>query len=65
MTKFSVPEMNCGHCKSAINRAVMKVDMNAQVVVDLAKREVTVDSQADTDSLVAAMKEEGYDAHPL
>ncbi len=43
----------------------MKVDMNAQVVVDLAKREVTVDSQADTDSLVAAMKEEGYDAHPL
>tara|TARA_R110002074_G_scaffold118673_1_gene251386 strand:+ start:478 stop:675 length:198 start_codon:yes stop_codon:yes gene_type:complete len=65
MTKFSVPEMSCGHCKSTIEKAVAKVDSDAQIAVDLTTREVTIESQAETDVLVAAMKAEGYEAHPV
>jgi copper chaperone len=65
MTKFSVPEMSCGHCKASIEKAVALVDASASVFVDLATREVTVESQAETKALIAAMKSEGYEAIPL
>ncbi|MBV1897656.1 MAG: cation transporter, partial [Rhodobacteraceae bacterium] len=29
MTKFSVPQMSCGHCKSSIEKAVASVDADA------------------------------------
>lgn len=65
MTKFSVPEMSCGHCKSAIQNAIKEVDGDAQVVFDMAKREVTVSSMAEADALVASMNEGGYEAQVI
>lgn len=62
MTRFSVPEMSCGHCKSAIEAAVAGVDPKASVDVDLDARTVSVTSDAETAALVAAMKTAGYDA---
>ena len=65
MTKFSVPQMSCGHCKSAIEKAIKEVDGDAKVVFDMAKREVTVSSDAGNDALVTSMKEGGYEAHTV
>ena len=65
MTRFSVPEMSCGHCKASIEKAVASVDADARVEVDLATREVTVNSQADAAVLIAAMMSEGYQAQQL
>lgn len=65
MTKFSVPEMSCGHCKAAIEKAVAAVDDAATVQVDLTQREVTIDSSAGIDALLAAMKSEGFEAQTL
>ena len=65
MTKFSVPQMSCGHCKSSIEKAVASVDADAVVEVDLTTREVSVRSASNTEMLIEAMKSAGYDAHFL
>ena len=65
MTKFSVPDTSCGHCKSAIERAIAGVDAAATVSIDLDKREVKIETHLDQGSVIAAMKAEGYAAHAL
>lgn len=65
MTKFSVPQMSCGHCKSSIEKAVASVDADAVVEVDLTTREVSVQSGSNTEMLIEAMKSAGYEAHDL
>ena len=62
MTKFNVPDMTCGHCKAAVEKAVAGVDASAKVVVDLDTRTVEIDSNADLAAILAALKEEGYEA---
>ena len=62
MTKFSIPKMSCGHCKSAIEQAVKKVDESAQLDFDMANREVTVTSDADTSALITSINAGGYEA---
>ena len=64
MRKFSVPDMSCGHCKAAVEKAVAGVDDKARVVVDLENRTVETDASVDDAVLIAALKAEGYDAHP-
>ncbi len=62
MTKLKVPEMSCGHCKAAVEKAVASVDAQAKVDVDLENRTVQVETTAANDALIAALKEEGYEA---
>ncbi len=62
MTKLNIPDMTCGHCKAAVEKAVASVDANAKVAVDLDTRTVEIDSSADMDAILAALKEEGYEA---
>ena len=62
MTTFKVPEMSCGHCKAAIEKAVADVDAAAVVAVDLDSRTVKIDSSADTGALQAAIKTAGYES---
>ena len=52
MTTLSVPDMNCGHCKASVEAAL--APLGRQIVVDLAKRTVTLDSAAQTDQLLIA-----------
>lgn len=65
MTKFSVPKMSCGHCKSAIEQAVRKVDESAQLDFDMVKREVTVTSDADTSAIIKSINAGGYEAQAM
>lgn len=64
MARFSVPDMTCGHCKAAIERAIGAADPAAIVSVDLEKHIVDVDSTLDEAALIAAIKTEGYEATP-
>lgn len=65
MTKLSVPDMSCGHCRAAIEKAVTEADKNAQLAFDMAAREVDVASSIDNDRLLSILKMEGYPANIL
>ncbi len=62
MTKLMVPEMSCGHCKAAIEKAVAGVDADARVSVDLENRTVSIESAAADAALIDALKAGGYEA---
>lgn len=62
MQVFNVQGMTCGHCVKAVTRAVQEQDAAAQVEVDLAARQVRVQSVLDAQQLLAAIREEGYAA---
>ena len=59
-TTFSVTGMSCGHCVSAVTRAVQQVDASAKVQVDLDKQTVAVTSGASADAVRAAIEQAGY-----
>jgi copper chaperone len=62
MTKLSVPEMSCAHCKSAVEKAVASVDDLADLEFDMEARTVDIDSDIEAAGLIAALKTEGYEA---
>lgn len=62
MQVFNVQGMSCGHCVKAITQAVQAKDPAASVRVDLAAKEVGVESALTTDQVIAAITEEGYEA---
>ena len=65
MPSFRVPEMSCGHCKAAIEKAVGELDDAAEVVVDVAAKTVVFESRATEAKLRAAIERAGYEAYPL
>ncbi len=64
MTKFNVPDMSCGHCKAAIEKAVTAADEGADLAFDLDARTVTVASTLDDAALAGILEKEGYPATP-
>ena len=62
MTKLNVPDMSCGHCKAAVEKAVAGVDAGASVDVDLENRTVSIRSAVTDAALIDALKAGGYDA---
>lgn len=62
MTKLTIQGMTCGHCRKAVNDALAEVPGVTAVQVDLERGEAQVEGSADVDALVAAVKEEGYEA---
>ncbi|MDH4611714.1 cation transporter [Pseudomonas sp. BN102] len=62
MQIFKVQGMSCGHCVRAITQAVQSRDQAADVQVDLAAGEVRVASRLAEEQVLAAIREEGYQA---
>jgi len=60
MQVFNVEGMSCGHCVKAITQAVQSKDPAASVRVDLASREVGVESTLTPQQVIEAISEEGY-----
>ncbi|WP_223462789.1 MULTISPECIES: heavy-metal-associated domain-containing protein [unclassified Pseudomonas] len=60
MQVFSVEGMSCGHCVKAITQAVQAKDPAASVRVDLAAREVGVESALTAEQVIEVISEEGY-----
>ena len=42
--KFHVPDMSCGHCTAAIEKALKTIDPDARVDTDLTSKTVTIAS---------------------
>ena len=59
--QFSVQGMTCGHCERAVVHAVLVVDSEAVVRVDLGSGQVTVESDKSRDAIANAIREEGYE----
>ena len=62
MTRLSVPDMSCGHCKASVEAALAAVPDAGTVRVDLASRTVEVDGPAAIPALVSALDAAGYPA---
>ena len=62
MTTFHVPDMSCGHCRKAIEKAVGAADSAATVECDLDAHLVKIDSKLPAGALAAALEGAGYKA---
>ncbi len=62
MQVFTVEGMTCGHCVRAVTQAVQGQDPAASVKVDLAAKEVGVESRLSAEQVIALITEEGYSA---
>ncbi|KAA8696223.1 MULTISPECIES: heavy-metal-associated domain-containing protein [Pseudomonas] len=62
MQIFSVEGMTCGHCVRAVTQAVQAKDPAASVNVNLAAKEVGVESRLSPDEVISLISEEGYSA---
>lgn len=60
MQVFNVQGMSCGHCVKAITNAVQAKDPAASVRVDLAAKEVGVESSLSAEQVIEVIKDEGY-----
>ncbi|MFM8577165.1 MAG: heavy-metal-associated domain-containing protein [Limnohabitans sp.] len=57
---FEVEGMSCQHCAKAVTKAVKHVDAEAQVQVDLDKKQVRVESKQPRAAIAQTIAEEGY-----
>ena len=62
MTKLSIPEMSCGHCKATVEKTIKSLDAAAVLDFDMPARTVAVQSAAALDVMRAALKAAGYEA---
>jgi copper chaperone len=60
MFEFTVADMSCGHCVSAITKAVKEVEPQAVVEVDLAAKTVRVDGTSNADGIRDAISRAGF-----
>lgn len=59
--KLIVDNMSCQHCVKTITNAIKNIDSNAQVTVDLAKKEVTINGGTiSQEEAIKAIDEAGY-----
>ena len=61
MLTYVVPEISCGHCKSAIEGGVSQVPGVDRVEVDVDTKTVVVEGTAPSEAVVAAIVEAGYE----
>jgi copper chaperone len=62
MTELSVQNMTCGHCVSAVTRAVKSIDPEASVQIDLQSGRVRVGGCSSAGELIKVLDEAGYPA---
>lgn len=63
--KFHVPEMSCGHCVAAIEKAVKAADPSATIRTDLASHATEINSTVSMAALLQVLAEAGYPATAL
>lgn len=66
MVTFEVNDMTCGHCVSAITKALRATDQGAIVEIDLPKHRVRLEPvSAGAGDFAAAIKDAGYTPVPV
>jgi len=61
-TTLTVEGMSCEHCEQTVTDALESVDGVQGASADRETERATVEGEADTDALVAAVEDAGYDA---
>lgn len=61
-TTLKVTGMTCGHCVAAVTKALENTPGVDKADVSLEKGQAIVSGNADSQAMVAAVKEEGYEA---
>ena len=63
MIELKVKGMTCGHCEQAVRQALTQVPgVTAVLEVDRTQQRATVEGDADLAALIAAIKDEGFQA---
>ena len=60
---ITVEGMSCGHCEETVETALREVTGVTEATVDRETDRATVEGDADSAALVAAVEAAGYDAH--
>ena len=60
MYEFNIQSISCGHCVRAVTDAVRSVDPQAQVDVDLASKNVCIETTAGRDAVAGVLTQAGY-----
>ncbi|WP_407570127.1 heavy-metal-associated domain-containing protein [Deinococcus altitudinis] len=61
-TELNITGMTCGHCQTAVTKALRTVPGVQNAQVDLQTGRAIVEGQPDLQALLAAVREEGYSA---
>ena len=64
MADFTVKDMTCGHCAATITEAVLALDPDGRVDIDLATKKVTVASAIPAERIAAAITRAGFSPVP-
>lgn len=59
---FTVTGMTCGHCVASVTEEVSEVDGVQKVDVQLEGGTLTVEGDADSEAIIDAVSEAGYEA---
>lgn len=59
---IKVHGMSCESCVQAVQKAILKTDNTAKIQVNLGTGLVSVNTQQTRETLIAAVKEAGYEA---
>lgn len=62
MTKLSIPDMTCGHCKASVEGALRALPDAGDVTVDLTAKTATATGPAAPATLLKALDEVGFPA---
>lgn len=60
MIELTLPDMTCGGCAGAVTRTMQGLDPNAKVDVDLATKQVRIQTRADQADVVKALAGAGF-----
>lgn len=60
MLTLSIPAISCGHCARAVTDAILELDPQAKVQVDIDQKTATIDTRAEPAAITARLTEEGY-----
>ncbi|HQT87326.1 MAG TPA: heavy-metal-associated domain-containing protein [Acidiphilium sp.] len=60
MTEFTIPDMECKSCVSAITGAVHALDPNATITTDLTTHQISIESSINPQALREAITARGF-----
>ena len=58
--QFTLPDMRCGHCRGAVEKAVTAADPAAEATVDLSAKTVAIRTTRCEAEMVEALRAVGY-----
>jgi len=59
---LTVEGMSCDHCEQTVEEALEEIDGVTDAKADHESESVTIDGSADSETLVSAIEDAGYDA---